>query len=137
MQPLTAEALRAAQQRWEKSAVTDYDMELRVFGAQHGVYQIEVRGGRLQDITVDGRPANPAQGEYWTVRGLFRIMDQEMHLSASDLGEPKDGGQVLLLARFDAALGHPTRFMRQVPGSGRGVQIEVERLEVRRTGSAQ
>ena len=129
MQPVTAERLEVARAQWHQAHISDYEMEVEVSGTQSGVYQITVRGGDLQHMTRDGQQANPHEGEYWTVEGLFRTIVEELHLPDPMAGGPRpSGGQRALLASFDHRLGYPLKFL--VSGRSRSIQIQVHRLVV-------
>jgi hypothetical protein len=86
--------------------------------------------------------ADPAAGDYWTVDGLFQVIEEEL-----DAAERPDGAafgaqsQVWLRVRYHRALGYPIRFVREVkqpsrrsttgyetPGATLGVEIQVKRL---------
>jgi hypothetical protein len=140
--PVTRERLDRARALWLQAQVKNYDMDLETRGAQSGRYHVEVRDGQLTGITRDGIAADPADGEYWTVDGLFRVSEEE--LDAAEQPESAAFGarsQVWLRARYDARLGFPIRFVREVkPASGPsttgyvpsgaslGVEIQVRRL---------
>ena len=142
--PVTRERLDEARKLWLKAKVKNYDLDLETRGAQSGRYHVEVRDGQLATITRNGTTADPAAGEYWTVDGLFRVIEEEL-----DAAEQPDGAafgarsQVWLRARYDSRLGFPIRFVREVkPASGPsptgyvrsaaslGIEIRVLRLEV-------
>ena len=127
---LTSKDLDAARALWHQSAVTDYDLDVEVSGAQSGRYAIEVRGGKLRRITRDGEPANPADGDYWTVEGLFRTIEQELYLaqSGTDAMQLPSGAQIVLLGRFDLTMGYPIDYVRQVTGASQSVRIHVHGL---------
>ena len=138
-EPVTRERLEAARALWQRANITSYDMELETSGAQTGRYHMEVRGGRLALITRNGQSADPAAGEYWTIEGLFRVIEEE--LDAAE--QPQSGAfgrhsQVWLRMRCDSKLGYPIRFVRQVkqasrqtatgyevPGASLGVELHV------------
>src|SRR5437867_4074850 len=77
-EPVKRERLAAARRHWEEANVSSYAMDLDVSGAQTGRYHVEVVDGKLARITRNGQPADPAAGEYWTVEGLFRTIEEEL-----------------------------------------------------------
>ena len=46
------------------------------------------------------------------------------------------GAQLVILGRFDATLGYPIDYVRQVTGSSQSVRIRVHRLEVKSSRNA-
>jgi hypothetical protein len=128
LESLTDESLAAARDLWDKAGPDDYDMDVVVSGAQSGRYEVSVRDGKLERLWRDGRPADPAAGEYWTVPGLFRTLEEEMEYARSEAAKGSVE-RTILLARFDPQDGHPVQFMRHVAGTQRSVRIEVESLE--------
>ena len=129
MRPVTAQRLEAARQKWHQARINNYEMEVEVSGSQNGVYQITVRDGDFQSMTRDGRQANPHEGEYWTVDGLFHTISEELQLPDRTVGGPHaSGARRTLQASFDHHAGYPLKFL--VSGSTRSVQIQVHRLVV-------
>jgi Family of unknown function (DUF6174) len=141
-EPVTRERLNEARALWTRARIGNYDLDLETRGAQSGRYHVEVRGGHLAGITRDGVTADPAAGEYWTVDGLFQVIEEEL-----DAAEQPDStafgarSQVWLRARYDSQLGYPIRFVRVVKpptgpsttgyapsGASLGVEIQVQRL---------
>ncbi len=136
MQRLDPEDLDAARSLWRQSGVTDYDMDVEVSGAATGRYAVVVRGGRLERIMRNGEPASPAAGDQWTVEGLFQTIDREFQMvkdSARALNMA-EGAQLVILGRFDATLGYPVDYVRQVTGSTQSVRIRVHGLERQEQG---
>ena len=128
LDPVTQARLESARARWEHSGVTDYELVVEIFGAESGQYDITVRGGRLEQINRNGEPANPAQGEYWTVDGLFRTIEAELHFKDQrTTAQPVPAGsRIFLLGKFDVRLGYPRKFVRQITGTSRGIEIQVQ-----------
>ena len=142
-EPVTLERLDAARAMWQQANISSYDMDLETSGAQTGRYHVEVRNGQLSLITRNGQPADPAAGEYWTVEGLFRVIEEELDAAEQPKSEAfGPQSQVWLRMRCDAKLGYPVRFVRQVkqasrrtatgyeaPGASLGVEIHVINLK--------
>src|SRR5262245_4057028 len=76
--PVTREALAQARALWEQAGIINYDLDLETWGVQSGRYHVQVRDGRLVQITRNGTAADPAEGDYWTVDGLFRVIEEEL-----------------------------------------------------------
>jgi hypothetical protein len=142
-EPVKRERLAAARQQWEAANVASYTMDLDVSGAQTGRYHVEVVDGKLSRITRNGQPADPAAGDYWTVEGLFRTIEEELDAAEQPGGGAfPEGSQVQLRMRCHSKLGYPVRFTRQVklpssrtatgyetPGATVGVEMRVRSLE--------
>ncbi len=126
--PVTRAGLADAQARWQRAGIRSYDLDLETSGAQTGQYHVEVRGGKLERITRNGQPADPAAGEYWTVPGLFRTIEEELDNAEHPSAAFPGNAQVWLHAHYDPHLGFPVRFIRQVPGTALGVEIHVRRF---------
>lgn len=127
-EPLTRERLAAAERLWQAADITSYDMDLQTGGAMPGKYHIEVHGGELTKLERNGRPANPAEGEYWTLDGLFRIIEQDLDEADRAEAATADRRFVWLRGRFDPQLGYPVHYIKQVPGQP-SVEIRVRRFE--------
>ena len=93
--------LKAAEERWARSGVSDYTMEIG-YGCfcvreRIGPFAVTVRDGAVVEIRFDGAPIRPEPGvtpvEVFTVEGLFekirsRIDADEITVSYAELGNP-------------------------------------------------
>lgn len=115
---LTGEAIQAAQQTWSAHGPADYRMDLVVTGRQASSYHVEVRGGKPTQVLRNQRPTTPRTWHYWTVPGLFEVMEHDIECS----DDPTEGfgaapgSQAVLRAVFDAQLGYPRTFERLILG---------------------
>jgi hypothetical protein len=118
-EPVTRDGLERARAKWASAGISNYDLNLETRGAQTGRYHVEVRNRQLASITRDGNAADPAAGEYWTVEGLFQVIEEELE-AAERPGSETFGAQsqVWLRARYDSRLGYPIRFVREVKRTG-------------------
>ncbi len=126
---VTREALQRARQVWRQAGILDYDLDLRTSGAREGSYHVEVRGGAVRKITIDGRTADPKEAGYYSVEGLFLIVEEE--LDNAERGVPAPGKDVWLWMKTDPQLGYPVRFIRQVSGTAQGITLDVLKFERR------
>lgn len=111
-------ALEAAQKRWRQSGPADYSLDVQVTGRQPGQYHVEVRGGEPVDVRRNGVSANRRTWHYWTVPGLFEVIEHDIECSEDPTRGfgARPGGKAVLRAEFDAELGHPKKFERLILG---------------------
>lgn len=112
---LDAEALRAAQVKWNAQGVRNYDIDVEVIVPDPAEIQLQVRRGSISNITFRSyTPDSKRQGDRWTVPGQLEILRQELALSSTPggLGIP-EGVAVERLVRFDSHYGYPVSFHRQ------------------------
>lgn len=131
---VTTRALDKARARWEQAALNDYNIEWTSSGARLGHYRVAVRQGEVvsvQSVLPDGRvvEARPGDPSYYSVEGLFRVLEEELDHALSDtpFGRPR-GTRVLLKFVTDPVLGYPTRYRRDVAGTRQGLAIDVVSL---------
>jgi hypothetical protein len=128
LQPLTPEALDQAMALWKAHEVQDYDVEIEVAGVQSGRHVLQVRGGKVTNMTTNGIADPLRAGEYWTVAGMFRTLDEELALAQKPVVAfgVTDPQSVYLAAYFDPALGYPRYYLRQIFGKNLTVDWEVK-----------
>lgn len=127
---LTEDRLAEAVTRWRAEGPADYDLDLELSGAQSGVYQAQVRGGKPVSLTLNGRRTSRRSWDAWTVNGLFDVLrhDQDHVLDAKGgFGAPA-GSTVVLRAEFDPRFGYPARYERTVLGTPIHIQWRVTRF---------
>src|SRR5262249_37193210 len=112
---------------WDKNGPKDYDMEILVSGAQSGRYRIQVREGRVASITTNGINDPKRTGDYWTVPGMLRTLEEELALARSPMAAfgVTDPQSVYVAAAFDPKYGFPRNFLRQVFGKNLTIDWEV------------
>lgn len=129
---LTQERLDRARPLWGESGPASYAIDIQMGGALTDRRHIEVRDGRVIEMTINDRPASEGSWEYWSVDGMFDFLQAELR-NAEDpppgLGI-SDPSQIVLRARFDPELGYPTHFFRHLLGRQQGTEWEVVRFEV-------
>ena len=126
-EPLTQDALRSAQARWETSGPKSYTLEVDVDGDLH---TIEVSNGKVVNMMVWAAKAPENVWSHWSIEGMFGFLQAELENGANPQKAygVSDPSQVVLRVNFDAEWGYPKRFFRHVIGHGAGIQWEVRRL---------
>lgn len=125
--PLTEKALAAARKRWAEHGPSDYTLEIDRGGAQQDHCHIEVKGGVVTSMTVDGEPVGERVRTQWSVEGIFVFLAEELanreHPDAA-FGV-SDPDEVVLRASFDPEYGYPRRFLRHVIGQRQSVEWDI------------
>ena len=130
---LTRESLEAAMDRWRQNGPHDYALTVAVHGKEPAVIELTVRQGKVESMKLDGlAPRRRMSGEYWTVPGQFDVIQQEMDNKQNPektfgVAEPS---LVVLRAEFDARLGYPMRYQRELLGGRGELSWEVTKLTV-------
>jgi hypothetical protein len=116
--PLTADVLADAQERWRKHGPADYRMDVIVTGRQASRYHVEVSGGKPTRVLRDDRSTTARTWHYWTVPGLFEVLEHDMECSDDPTRGfgAQPGSQAVLRAVFDSELGYPRKFERLILG---------------------
>jgi hypothetical protein len=142
-EPVTRESLESARARWEDAKIADYDFDLEVSGDQSGNYHVEVREGKVANMTLNGRATESNAPQYFTIDGLFQTLEEYLdHCENPATGVIPEGSTVWLRMQTDRELGYPTRFVRQVKlpaqrtttgyqasSGAQGIEFRVTRLD--------
>jgi hypothetical protein len=129
---LTLEALRAAQQQWQSNGPSDYQMDVVVKGRQPSRYRVEVAAGQPTQVLQNDREIPRRNWSYWTVPGLFDIIEHDMECSDDPTRGfgARPGSTAVLRAEFDARTGYPHVFERLILGEPQlDMTWEVTRFE--------
>jgi hypothetical protein len=115
---LTADRLESARQRWENEGPPSYNLDIEIRGKQPGTVHVEVRDRTVTAEARDGRPTPERTWDYWTVPGLFDMLDRELELAEDPQHELQAGTGTMLRLRceFDDHFGFPQRFHRHSTG---------------------
>jgi|SRR5262245_57598550 len=147
-QQLTRERLEAARRFWEERRPADYDLEYVKAGTASGRFVVRVRNGKVESVTLDGRPPTqndrprpPQDYPIYDMSGLFEDIAEFLDKDAQP-GSPRAFNR----AEFDPGDGHLIRFVRSTrsfsavssePAEKQRLEIIVERFErVQRQDSA-
>jgi hypothetical protein len=133
MDTLTLHELREHKDKWTAENVKSYTMVLQMGGdrLERSEYQVRVEGGIVTSLKRNGKDVSPAQGQDYSMEGLFGILEQELTLAQNDptkLGAPA-GYKAYTMAGF-AADGHLLKYRRSVGGgTNNSIDIEVQKFE--------
>ncbi len=129
--PLTEQALAAAEERWRLGDPGAYEFEVEVAGSQKALHRIRVRDRAVLEMTTGGSPVAPDVWRYWSIEGMFAFLREELR----NLGRTRDSygvekpTDVVLRASFDPERGYPLRFYRHVMGRSLDIRWEVRRFQ--------
>lgn len=129
---LGLDALNGAQERWRQNGPADYSLDVQVTGRQPGQYHVEVRAGEPFEVRRNGVVANRRTWQYWTVPGLFEVIEHDIDCSEDPTRGfgARPGSKAVLRARFDPVRGYPKRFERLILGEPQLDMIwEITRFE--------
>ncbi len=133
LEELTPASLAAARQRWLQADVDSYHLELEVVPPglkSPNQIVLEVRGGRVTAMTVNGQPSGSDPRAY-TVDGLFDVLSEELAVSADEANAfGSTSGRNFLRVRFDPQYGFTPRYLRVVGGTNRSSELRVTGFEV-------
>ena len=121
---LDAERLAAARELWESRAPDAYTLELEMRRALNELRTVTVHGGRVVDMTAGWVRTPESSWEYWSVEGLFDVLQTEL-ANAADPRRNPSAGRVALLVKFDPEWGYPSFFYRHTMGSLNDIEWEV------------
>lgn len=128
---LTKEKLEAARQLWAKAGIADYDITVTVTGRTSAKYDLQVRKGQVTSARQNDKPFQDDKGvldkrhaDYWTVPGLFDVLETEL-ANAAKPDAPPCHTQV----EFDPQDGHPLSFLRSSSGGTTAIKVELKRLQ--------
>jgi hypothetical protein len=124
---LTLARLEAARELWERSRPQGYDLDLEILGERPGPVHVEVRGGEVTEVTINGRAPSAHTRHTWTVDGQFNTLEQELLLAEDPVHQmqAKAGTSLRLRCDFDPQYGYPREYQRTVSGGGPDVYWRV------------
>lgn len=128
---LTEAAFDQAWQRWQAHEVKNYEIEIRVTGAQAATYRVVVEAGEATAAFRNGAPLGQRRTfETWSVPGMFSTIEADV----ARLFHPAKGSspaRLTLRAQFDPDLGYPQHYQRIEWGQSSEVTWDVVRFEKR------
>jgi hypothetical protein len=126
---LTPGRLEEAKQRWQRAAIQDYDIDIKVSGRTSASYSVQVRQGEITTALQNGKPFQNDKGQldksrayFWTVPGLFEVMETELANAAKP-----DAPECFTAVDFDLQDGHPRRFLRSSSGQSTLIEVALKR----------
>lgn len=131
---LTEDELEAAVERWEKSDVRSYVIDLEISGRRAGNVHVEVQNGVVVELNRDGEtPRERRTWDVWSVPGQFDMMQQSLDNAKDSAGQLplNKGTQVVIRAKFDPELGYPIAFSQVTLGGGTEFGWKTVRFERR------
>jgi hypothetical protein len=115
---IEAESLSAARARWQAEQPRDYELKLELTGNQSGRLVVQVRDGRPYQVQRQPGQSPPQRTwDYWTVPGLFDVIEGELGCAA-DAAKNPSASPIVVRGEFDARYGYPARFRRTTLGGG-------------------
>ncbi len=110
MERLTPKTLKAAKLLWSQQGPRNYDLQYEMNGSE---YDVQVRGGIVTEVLVNGvRPLSADWGNY-AIDGLFSLLELEVDHLADPAGLfGGQGASVFARVRFNDRLGYPERYLR-------------------------
>ncbi len=132
LEVLTDESLRDAEARWNANAPGLYRVAIEMKGGrvETGVFEALVRAEQVVSLRRNGQVILPEGADDYSVRGLFRMLEQELALAEQPalLGAPS-GYEAHLLARFNPDNGRLERYRRAVTGVDNNIEITILEFE--------
>jgi len=118
-QQLTMDQLRAAEERWDKNGPADYDLTIdKTYQSATGDeprtdhFEVTVRGRKVVQATMDGRPLDRRLWDEYDVDGWFGFVERFLEMDTTP-GAPR----TFRAAEFDPQTGQLLRFRRSVSGT--------------------
>ena len=132
LEVLTEESLRDAEARWNANAPGLYRVKIEMTGGrvEAGLFDALVRAQQVVSLRRNGQVILPDRAEDYSVRGLFRMLEQELALADQPtlLGAPS-GYAVHMLVRFNPDNGRLERYRRTVTGVDNNIEITILEFE--------
>jgi hypothetical protein len=128
--------LDAAVEKWSANGPASYDMDLELKGMNPGTAHVEVRGGQVTAMTLNGRPTKQHLWDDWAVPGLLAIIRRDLESCLVPKASPEtrnsqtEAQPVYPHGLFDAKYGYPAQYHRITP-TGADAQWRVTRFELK------
>jgi hypothetical protein len=132
---LTSRAFDAAWEQWRRQGPADYEIHIRVSGAQPATYRVVVVDGEAKQAFRNGQPLQQRRiFETWSVPGMFSTIEADLTRQQGKSATGVAPARMTLRAEFDPEYGYPRKYRRIEWGQGIEVNWEVERFEKRSEG---
>lgn len=129
---LTPQMLDEAEKQWNATKPASYHLVVTMSGdrVDESAYDVQVTNGAVTSLTRNGTEVHSAQGQDYSMDGLFRLIRDEMELSATPVKLGAQAGHAAyLMARFDKASGRLLKYRRVVGGGKNSIDIVVQKFE--------
>jgi hypothetical protein len=130
---ITPESLAAARALWKENAPPSYDLDVKLSGINTGRMHVEVRRGEVTAMKYNDRPAADLHtGEYWTVSGLFDVIERDLESCAEAAKKGSRDATTPIFSRglFDPRFGYPVTYRRITP-SGTDAEWQITRFYIK------
>ena len=125
---LTSDVLTQSEDKWHASRPSSYRLTIEMKGdrVEKGRFDVSVQDSHVTSLKRNGRDVQPAEGQDYSMDGLFRMLHQEMDQAQRPmlLGAPEGYG-AYLMARFDEQSGRLMEYRRTVGGTTNTIDIRV------------
>ena len=121
-----------AEKQWNASKPASYHLVVTMSGDRldKSDYDVQVENGVVTGLTRNGTRVNSAQGQDYSMDGLFKLIREEMELSTTPVKLGAQAGHAAyLMVRFDKASGRLLKYRRAVGGANNSIEIVVQKFE--------
>lgn len=122
---ITRADFEAAQQRWQDSETSNYEIGVKVEGMQPGSYEVTVQNDIATAAKFDGRDLKRQRTfGTWSVNGMFDTLSRDFETN-------DEHGYLLLKATFHPEFGYPLKYERieMRTGAHDALQWEVTKFQ--------
>jgi hypothetical protein len=134
---LTPAMLDEAETKWSAREPSSYSLVVSMEGdrVEHGDFDVRVESGVVTELKRNGQSVNVKSGQDYSMKGLFKMVREEMDLAKNPslFGAPA-GYSAYLMARFDSRTGGLLHYRRSVGGISNSIDIQVLSVD-EKTGS--
>ena len=107
--------LNGAEQRWQESRITNYDLEVEISERQRRHLRVQVRNSEITAVWHNELPReNPERYQAWTIDGMFHVIrtDVEQQLQPHSTAQNASVTRLTIRAEFHPTHGFPQRYIR-------------------------
>jgi hypothetical protein len=121
-----------AEKQWNANKPASYRLVVTMSGdrLEKSDYDVQVENGIVTRLTRNGSSVNSFQGQDYSMDGLFRLIREEMELSATPVKLGAQAGHAAyLMVQFDRTSGRLLKYRRAVGGANNSIDIVVQKFE--------